>query len=157
VSETNEHFELSGSIGVDDVPEVRRFVEKLHRRVSNPDDVSRVAMATHELLENAVKFAVDNSTSLRVDVGGSMVTITTRNRARPQDLEELRQISRELADAIDPMLYYLEQMRRAPTRIGGLGLGRVAAEAEMRIDVVLDGDIVQIRAEARLGDKPPGR
>ena len=51
-----ESFELTGNLTVADVPDVRRFVEKFHGRTSNADDVSRVAMATHELLENAVKF-----------------------------------------------------------------------------------------------------
>jgi hypothetical protein len=148
---TKESFELSGALSVEDVPEVRRFVEKLHRRVSNPDDVSRVAMATHELLENAVKFSTDGSTTLRVEIGGSVVTIMTRNRARPHDLVELGQIARDLTEALDPMLFYLDQMRRAPQRAGGLGLGRVAAEGEMKIELVLDGDVVQVRAEATIG------
>jgi hypothetical protein len=46
---TKQSFELSGALSVDDVP----------------DDVSRSAMATHRLLENAV------------EIGGSVVTITT--------------------------------------------------------------------------------
>lgn len=107
-------------------------------------------MATHELLENAVKFSADGAASLRLEIGGSTVTITTRNRARPVDLQELGKIARDLADALDPMLYYLDQMRRSPDRIGGLGLGRVAAEAEMKLELLLDGDMVQIKAEAKL-------
>jgi len=146
-----ESFELTGNLTVADVPDVRRFVEKFHGRTSNADDVSRVAMATHELLENAVKFSTDGSASLRIDVGGSQVTITTRNRARPTDLDELRELAHQLASTIDPMLFYLEQMRRSPTRVGGLGLGRVAAEGEMKLELVLDGDMVQIKAEATLG------
>lgn len=152
MTEANERFELTGALVVEDVPEVRRFVEKLHRRVSNPEDVSRVAMATHELLENAVKFSTDGSTCLRVEIGGSQVTITTRNRAKPDDLEELRQIANELTTALDPMLVYLDQMRRTKG-IGGLGLGRVAAEGEMKLELILDGDIVQVRAEATLGTR----
>ena len=88
---------------------------------------------------------------MRIDVGGSQVTITTRNRARPTDLDELRELAHQLASTIDPMLFYLEQMRRSPTRVGGLGLGRVAAEGEMKLELVLDGDMVQIKAEATLG------
>jgi len=150
----SESFELNGNLTVDDVPEVRRFVEKLHRRNSSAEDISRVAMATHELLENAVKFSTDGTASLRIEVGASQVTITTRNRARPNDLEELSELARDLTSALDPMLFYLEQMRRSPKRSGGLGLGRVAAEAEMKIELILDGDIVQIRAEAKLGPRP---
>ncbi len=146
-----ETFELTGKLTVADVPDVRRFVEKFHGRVSNADDVSRVAMATHELLENAVKFSTDGSASLRIDVGGSQVTITTRNRARPADLDELRELARQLASTIDPMLFYLDRMRQSPTRVGGLGLGRVAAEGEMKIELVLDGDMVQVKAAATLG------
>jgi hypothetical protein len=151
VTGASESFQLSGNLTVADVPDVRRFVEKMHSRVSNAEDVSRVAMATHELLENAVKFSTDGAASLRIDVGGSQVTITTRNRARSTDLDELRQLASELSTAVDPMLFYLEQMRRSPDRVGGLGLGRVAAEGEMRLELVLDGDIVQIKAEATLG------
>lgn len=147
----SESIELSGSLTVNEVPDVRRFVEKMHRRIVNANDASRVAVATHELLENAIKFSTDGSTSLRVEIGGSRVTITTRNRARPNDLEELRQIARDLAAALDPILYYLERMKRPSTQLGGLGLGRVAAEAEMKIELELDGDLVQIRAETTLG------
>jgi hypothetical protein len=149
----NESFEVAGSLLVEDVPDVRRFVERLHRRMSDPEDVSRVAMATHELLENAVKFSTDGATCLRVEIGGSQVSITTRNRARPDDLDELRQIAIELRSALDPMLYYLDKMRRSKSRTGGLGLGRVAAEGEMKLELVLDGDVVQIRAEATLGPR----
>ena len=148
---TSERFEINGHLTVDDVPDVRQFIEKLHRRVSSPDDTARVAMATHELLENAVKFSTDGSASLRVEVGNSQVTIVTRNRAKTDDLEELFQIGRELAAALDPMLFYLEQMRRP--RSGGLGLGRVAAEGEMKIEVILEGEVVQIRALATLGGR----
>lgn len=149
----SERFEINGSLSVDDVPDVRKFVERLHRRVSSPDDISRVALATHELLENAVKFSSDGSASLKVEVGGSTVTITTRNRAKPSHLDEVAKIAEELAGALDPMLFYLEQMRRHPERSGGLGLGRVAAEGEMKLELRLDGDIVQIRAETTLA--PP--
>jgi anti-sigma regulatory factor (Ser/Thr protein kinase) len=147
----NERFEITnGKLTVEDVPDVRRFIEKLHRTASNPDDIERVAMATHELLENAVKFSTDGSASLCVEVGGSQVTIVTRNRAKTDDLQELYKIGRDLAEALDPMLFYLEQMRHSH-RAGGLGLGRVAAEGQMKIEVILDGDVVQIRAEATLG------
>jgi hypothetical protein len=145
-----DRFVLDGNLTVEDVPEVRRFVEKLQSRRESEDDVSRVAMATHELLENAIKFSSDGSTSLCVEVGGSKITITTRNRAKPADVAELQQIAKDLASTLDPMLYYLEQMRRTPMKAGGLGLGRVAAEGEMQIELVLDGDTVQVRAEAML-------
>ena len=148
-----ECLQLDGSFTLDDVSDVRRFIEKLHRsKISSDDDVGRVAMATHELLENAVKFSADGETSLRVELEASQIAITTRNRAKPENLGELQQIARELAESLDPMLYYLERMKSTRSRPGGLGLGRVAAEGGMKIELALDGEIVQIRAQATLGE-----
>lgn len=149
MSSGGERLLIDGNLTMEDVPEVRRFIERLHRQ--HADDATRVAMATHELLENAIKFSTDGTTSLCVEVGSSKVTITTRNRAATQNLDELRQIARDLTEALDPMLFYLDQMRRNPMKSGGLGLGRVAAEADMRLELVLEGDIVQVKAEATLG------
>jgi hypothetical protein len=150
---TARTFELAGSIELQDVPDVRRFVEKLHRRiVHDGDDVSRVIMAAHELLENAVKFSADGSATLHIEVtpGAHEVCITTRNRARPSDVEDLRRIAAELGAATDPMSFYLSQMHRSPETRGGLGLGRVAAEGEMAVQVKLDGDVVEINARSAL-------
>ena len=146
------HFELAGSIGLEDVPDVRKFVEKVHKRiVHDRDDVARMIMAAHELLENAVKFSVDGSASLHIDITpNSEVSITTRNRARQADVEDLRRIASELTAAPDPMTYYLSQMQRAPASRGGLGLGRLAAEGEMDVRFKLDGDVVEITAHSPL-------
>lgn len=149
---TPTKFELVGAIELDDVPDVRRFVEKVHRRiVHDRDDVSRVIMAAHELLENAVKFSSDGSATLHIEItAGSQVCITTRNRANAADLEDLRRIADELESADDAMAFYLSQMQRKPTTRGGLGLGRVAAEGEMDVQVKLDGDVVEINARSAL-------
>jgi hypothetical protein len=42
-------------------------------------------------------------------------------------------------------------MRRAPHRVGGLRLGRVAAEGETKIEIVLDGDTVKVREASLAG------
>ena len=142
-------------LGIEDVPDVRRFVETFHHRfVANDDDVSRVAMATHELLENAVKFSVDGIARVRIDVlVNNRIRITTRNRTNQENFEELKQLARELHDAVDPMLIYIDLMRRSPVNsVGGIGLGRVAVEGEMQIDVEMVGEFVQVCAETALAD-----
>jgi anti-sigma regulatory factor (Ser/Thr protein kinase) len=147
---SNNRFELDGPMDVHDVAHVRRLVERLCRRqLATEDGVSRLAMATHELLENAVKFSVDGEASLRVEVKpNAEVSIVTRNRASKADLADLSRLAKDLHAAADPMKFYLELMRRTPSQVrGGLGIGRVAAEAELRIELDVEGDIVQVRAE----------
>jgi hypothetical protein len=147
-------FELVGTIGVEDVTDVRRFVDKLHRRfVHNIDDASRLVMATHELLENAVKFSADGTATLRIEiVDGAELCITTTNRARTADVETLITIAAELDAAPDAMAFYVELMSRDPRGQGGLGLGRVAAEGEMRVRLELRQDLVEVSAKARLSE-----
>ena len=152
---TVRRIELEGTIALDDVSHVRRFVEALHRRVAmTHDDASRLAMVTHELLENAIKFSTDGGASLRVEVAAAnRVCITTRNRTRERDLDALKAITSTLV-ARDPMDVYIGLMKRAPAAPGGLGLGRVAAEGEMEIGLALDGDIVQVQARTTLAPPP---
>jgi hypothetical protein len=146
-------FLLEGPLEVSDVPHVRRFVEHVHRhRVSDRDDIARVAMTAHELLENAIKFSSDGAAALSIDLADSTISIKTRNRARTEDLVDLRRIASELAEA-EPMAFYLDQMARNPKRIGGLGLGRIAAEGDMTLSFLLDGEMVEVVATSRISGR----
>jgi hypothetical protein len=146
-------FELDGEITRDQIPDVRKFVERMHRKLlGNGELVSRIAMAAHELFENAVKFSTDGSAKLSVDISRDSsplrICITTENRASDEDLEELREMRKAIYEADDMMLYYINLMKKSDPRVrGGLGLGRVAAEAEMKLHVELENDLVVIRAE----------
>ena len=146
----NSHFELAGEFTLDQVPEVRRFTERMLRWIPDPDVSARLAMATHELFENAVKFADDGVASLRVEVARApsiRARITTRNRAKRADLDTLQQLSTRLRDASDPMEFYVQLMKDAPDARGGLGIGRVAAEGDMRVAMELENEHVVINAE----------
>jgi hypothetical protein len=137
---------LDGELTVQEVRDVRRLVERLHRR-EHPEVVARLAVATHELFENAVKFSADGTCSFRIDVDEAGILITTRNRASVDDLLELRDFAHRLAGATDMVAFYLELMRASPKeRIGGLGIGRVAAEGEAQIELSFEDDVVVTRA-----------
>src|SRR3954463_920520 len=74
---------------------VRRFVTDFYdRTLANPDATSRVALATHELLENAVKYSRDGRAKVRIQVTGDehrvQVRIRTKNRAEPCDAEHIQ-------------------------------------------------------------------
>src|SRR5258705_13993296 len=70
---------------------VRRFVSSFYQEVlGNRDAVSRLAVATHELLENAVKYSSNGETTISISVDRSgderFVEIVTRNRADENNL-----------------------------------------------------------------------
>lgn len=152
------HFEVAGATTPEQLPEIRRFVERFHRRVLCDDRhlISRVAVAAHELFENALKFATDGVATLNVDISRDAtaeeealrVRITTKNRANAHHVSELREIKRAIDGADDMMAFYVDLMRRSkPSVRGGLGLGRVAAESEMTVDIDIDDDRVIVTAE----------
>jgi len=121
---------------------VRRFVSDFYdRTLADPDASSRVALATHELLENAVKYARDGQAKVRIEVSvqgrSAHIRIRTHNRAAPEDAEYIRRTISEMRLSSDPNLYYLDVIRRNARRTegSGLGLARIHAEAEMDVSV----------------------
>ena len=62
-------FELKFCPSLELIPIVRRFVEIFYSQLLAQDDVAaRIALATHELLENSVKFSSDGMASIHIGV-----------------------------------------------------------------------------------------
>ena len=158
VVERPTSFELTFSPDIELVTGVRDFVEALYRRILQDGNLSgRVAIATHELLENAVKYTIDGPTYLRVEVimptdGARAVSIQTRNRADERHVSTLLGYLGEIRASDDPDAYYLQRMRQAArdTQVSQLGLARVRCEAEMQLSCTVEGNTVTIHAEAML-------
>jgi hypothetical protein len=151
------YFELTFHPDLELVTNVRDFVEAFYRRLLDDHDAGgRLAIATHELLENAVKYSIDGETSLRIDVvpapGSRAVAVRTRNRAEDQHVTTLRVYLDEMRASADPAAYYLQRMRRAvrSADVSQLGLARVCCEAEMQLSCTVEGDTVTIHAETTL-------
>jgi hypothetical protein len=144
---------------------VRRFVGDFYERtLQSPEATSRLALATHELLENAVKYARDGRAKVRIDVtevGQQVrVRVRTRNRAKPEDAEHIRQAIQEMS-AGDANLYYMNLMRKNASRRdgSGLGLARIHAEADMAMSVTCskNGTVtISAETEVALGQAKEG-
>jgi anti-sigma regulatory factor (Ser/Thr protein kinase) len=150
------YFELSFSPNLSLVSTVRRFVSDFWNKIlPSPDVTSQLAVAAHELLDNAVLYSYDGNTHVRIEVekepGTARVTITTRNRASPANLSRVQAAIQKVASATDPSAFYQATMRAAAQRAegSGLGLARVRAESEMAISHEVEGDTVIMRASAR--------
>lgn len=149
------HLELKFSPCVELITVVRTFVKDFYEHVvKDPELTWRLALATHELLENAVKFSTDNTTSLQVEVTRSAtdikVNIATRNRASPDQVTRLHEMFDEMKQVPDAFQYYQQLIRRTSkqTTGSGLGLGRVRAEALLNLGYSIDGDLVELKASA---------
>jgi hypothetical protein len=141
---------------------VRRFVTDFYdRTLADPEATSRVALATHELLENAVKYSRDGRAKVRIEVSGHgdvvRVRIKTRNRANPEDFEHIQRAIDDMR-SMDPNVYYLRLMRKNAARKdgSGLGLARIQAEADMVMNVRCRNGTITVSAETQLSQRKEG-
>ncbi len=162
-AEEDAYFELSFSPNVRLVPTVRRFVTEFYSEaIDNGEVTSQLAVATHELLENAVRYSADGNTAIRIGIkrlGPSVnVVIDTRNRSSAASIDTLRRSLDELRSAADADAHYQLLMRRSAKRTdgSGLGFGRVWAESGMAIPYEVEGETVHVRAQALFETMPQG-
>ena len=106
------------------VSTVRRFTNELYLRVlADAELASRLALATHEVLENAINYANGDETEIRIDIEDDVVNVRTWNRAAPERIEAIKNGIDGVMAAADPEAYYQEQMLVAAKRTDGSGLG----------------------------------
>ncbi len=158
------HFELSFSPNVKLITTVRKFVGDFYDRVlGDPDVTGRLVVATHELLENAVRYSTDGKSSIRIGVlregEGVRVTIVTVNRTDRGHSEELEALLAELRASTDRSSLYQTLLARSATREhgSGLGLGRIHAESEMDLTCDQEDGLVTMRASAWFPRPTPPR
>ncbi len=158
-------FDLCIDPNVRFVSAVRRFVEStLERAISDPETAFRVAMTTHELLENAGKFCTSGGILLhfnaRLDGPDPHVDVCLRHRASDRNALRLRKRLADLEAAPSLRAHYQELLRGQGERNQeseppGLGLARIAAEAQMNLRVDVDGGTVAVKASMRTSPSKP--
>jgi hypothetical protein len=134
---------------------LRRFVTEFCRELSlDPDDGSRVALATYELVENAARHSTDGRAAMAIDVAerreGAVLTIRIANRASQRHRESLQARLDELKNLTDAESYYVAMMHRTAKLESGLGLARVCSEAEMEVSGQIVGEEVELYATTRV-------
>ena len=131
----------------------RRFVYDVYTDIlKNADLAWRLGMATHELLENAVKYASDGAMTLRISTetikGKDTLVLTVSNTATPANAQILADAFAEMAKFEKPSEYYEMLVKRASERdLGsGLGLGRICTEGSMSLSCQVKDNVVCIKA-----------
>src|SRR5436305_5585465 len=125
---------------------VRKFVASFFMiGLADKERAEQISMAASELLENAVKYASDEESYLKISIAkqSSVVDVCVKNRAEPHHINTLR---RELAliQAGQPEAVYLKKMEEAAMTEGQsrLGLIRILFEAGARLRLdVNDGEV----------------
>ena len=159
--ETERPFDGSrplGSFYMECVPDARvvstarRLTTEFCRHyLGDAELASRIGVATHELFENAVKYAGSGNAALRVSVtpreGGLLVDIRTTNRATDENIARVERLVDLLGREIlqDSYRSMLHASVNAPQRFG-LGLPRVVAEAEMHLRCEAHRDDIEVGA-----------
>jgi hypothetical protein len=151
-------FELKLGLRVEMITMIRKFIESLYGQMFDSEMVSRVGLAVHELMDNAARCARSGEVTMTIEVTDSAVQVCTANRAQPRDIASLTRAMAELESQADAFTYYLELMKRTACRKhdSGLGLGRIWAEANMKLSYETNADMVSIRARMPLA-KPGSR
>ena len=150
-------FELRFQPTVALVSTVRRFVSEFYSELLLDADMShKLAMATHEMLENAVHYSIDRRSELHISYSRNdsvdIVCIKTKNRATEERLAKVRSALDEVVNAPDVAELYNQLVRRAAKRRdggSGLGLGRIRAEADLTLSYAIEGDTIVVTAEGR--------
>jgi hypothetical protein len=149
----NWRFELTLWPTIVHIRLVRQFISDFYDKVLDRETTQMVAVAAHELLENALKYSDEERATLNVEVrpsqGGYCVVIQLRNRSHQQHIQPLQKLLERMRAHPDPMEHYLALMRETAERRegSGLGLARLRAEAGMDLDLELDGSQVCITAQ----------
>jgi anti-sigma regulatory factor (Ser/Thr protein kinase) len=149
-------FELVFQPNIHLISIVRQFVSSFYAHILRDEDiVSNLGLATHELLENTVKYGVGEETRLSVEFDRDLGQVGIRiwNRAREEHIETLRKNVQDLSEAADAFTYYRDMMRLSAARPdgSGLGLARIAGEANMTLGVAVEDTQVCVTASTRPG------
>lgn len=136
------------------VSSIRAFLGEFVRGiVGDPEAAGRMEIAAQELVENAIKGSSEGKVwvelSLKPLDRTVEASIRTTNLASRWNIACLRHAVDEVAEtAFSPQDMYVAMMKRSVGKRegSGLGIGRIRAEADMKVRYDVDGDWVTVSA-----------
>jgi hypothetical protein len=154
---TPAYVEMKFSPSIELIDLVRRFIADFYHRLTDDRVLrDRLAVATHELLENCVRYSTDGEARVRVEVTPeNRLVVSVDNDAQPAHLESLRRLIEEMNGHADgPLAFYRVLMRRGAKERdrSGLGLARIRAECDMALSYAVEESRVSVRALANIGE-----
>jgi anti-sigma regulatory factor (Ser/Thr protein kinase) len=139
------------------VDDIRRFVESFCAAACpGADREEQLALAAHELVQNAIAHASTPGVELRLEVDrdAKRVRVSVSNAARAEQVQTLRDRIDEARAQGDALQAYLAALHRDPEARGGIGLSRVRFESSLDLDLAVDGDRVTVHASGPLAAPP---
>jgi hypothetical protein len=149
-------IDLQCSPALEQVSAIRSFLKNYcGPLLKDADLVDRMAIAIHELLENASKYSARGWARLCVAVNQSdgsdpELSIKVFNIPAAEHVEGLRSIVAKVMRAADPQEAYQDVMAASVQRSegSGLGLARIRAEAGMKLSLTFQEEYACIEAVA---------
>jgi hypothetical protein len=140
---------------------VREFLSASYEGFVEPDELQRIAMVAHEMLENLAKYASDGPVTFGVEIheveregvgeGEVVATLRSSNCATAEHLREAEGILARLGASAHPVTAYDELIAESTQRPGSrLGLARIRVEGEMKLERFVEGNRITLVAERRV-------
>jgi anti-sigma regulatory factor (Ser/Thr protein kinase) len=140
------------------IDEIRRFTESFCAcACPGQDREAQVALAVHELMQNAVPHSHEREVDLvlEVDPAANRVQVGVTNECEEAEYAALRDRIQKMNDEKDALRHYVVAMKESPTTIrGGLGLARVRFEAQLDLSVSRTAGRVTVLASGALKAPP---
>ncbi|ACG72202.1 putative anti-sigma regulatory factor (serine/threonine protein kinase) [Anaeromyxobacter sp. K] len=140
------------------IDEIRRFVESFCACAGTTDNrEAQLALAVHELMQNAVPNSHDDDVELTLEVEpeADRVAVAVTNRCTEAEYHALEERVARMNGEPDALRHYLQAMHDTPTaQRGGLGLARVRFEAQLELSVSRAGGRMTVHASGRLRPAP---
>jgi anti-sigma regulatory factor (Ser/Thr protein kinase) len=142
------------------VGDIRRFVETFCASACPwAEREEQLALATHELVQNAILNAStpDIELKLEVDRGRERVMLSVSNHARADSIDVLRARLDKAQSHPNPLDGYVAALREDPESRGGIGLARIRFEAALDLALEVQGERVTVTAAGPLAAPDPAR